>query len=63
MDTGAYVVLRVLHILIAALWLGSAGLLAMIVMPAIRDAGTAGGTLLASLHRRRLHAFRPQPPC
>jgi hypothetical protein len=57
MDTGAYVVLRVLHILIAALWLGSAGLLAMIVMPAIRDAGTAGGTLLASLHRRRLHAF------
>lgn len=57
MDSNGYLVLRVLHILVAALWLGAAGLLALVVMPAIRDAGTAGGTLLASLHRRKLHAF------
>ena len=57
MDSNGYLVLRVLHILVAALWLGAAGLLATIVMPALRDAGAAGGTFLASLHRRKLHAF------
>lgn len=57
MDANAYVVLRVLHILVAALWVGAAGLLAMVVMPAIGDAGAAGGPLLASLHRRKLHVF------
>jgi uncharacterized membrane protein len=57
MDAKGYLVLRVLHILAAALWLGAAGLLALIVMPAIRDAGRAGGSLLALLHRRKLHVF------
>jgi hypothetical protein len=57
MDAGAYVVLRVLHILVAALWVGAAGLLAMVVMPAVGDAGMAGGPFLASLHRRKLHVF------
>lgn len=57
MGSNGYLVLRVLHILVAALWLGAAGLLAAIVMPAIHDAGAAGGSFLASLHRRKLHAF------
>lgn len=57
MDANAYVVLRVLHILVAALWVGAAGLLAMVVMPAVGDAGAAGGPFLASLHRRKLHVF------
>jgi uncharacterized membrane protein len=57
MDTHAYVVLRVLHILVAALWVGAAGLLAMVVMPAVGDAGAIGGPFLASLHRRKLHVF------
>jgi hypothetical protein len=57
MDANAYLVLRVLHILVAALWVGAAGLLAMVVMPAVGDAGAAGGPFLASLHRRKLHVF------
>jgi hypothetical protein len=57
MDANAYVVLRVLHVLVAALWVGAAGLLAMVVMPAVGDAGAAGGPFLASLHRRKLHVF------
>jgi hypothetical protein len=57
MDANAYVVLRVLHILVAALWVGAAGLLAMVVMPAVGEAGAAGGPFLASLHRRKLHVF------
>lgn len=57
MDPTLHLVLRVLHILVAALWLGAAGLLAMIVMPAIGDAGAAGGPFLASLHKRKLHVF------
>jgi len=57
MDANAYVVLRVLHILVAALWVGAAGLLAMVVMPAVGEAGATGGPFLASLHRRKLHVF------
>ncbi|HKZ11563.1 MAG TPA: hypothetical protein VJL61_12800 [Rhodanobacteraceae bacterium] len=57
MDANAYVVLRVLHILVAASWVGAAGLLAVVVMPAVGDAGAAGGPFLASLHRRKLHVF------
>lgn len=57
MTESLYLVLRVLHILVAALWLGAAGLLAAIVMPAIRDAGAVGGSFLGSLHKRKLHAF------
>jgi hypothetical protein len=57
MDANAYLVLRVLHILVAALWVGAAGLLAMVVMPAVGDAGAAGGPFLVSLHRRKLHVF------
>lgn len=57
MDTYVYVVLRVLHILVAAFWVGAAGLLAMIVLPAVEDAGAIGSSFLASLHRRKLHVF------
>ena len=46
-----------LHILVAALWVGAACLLAWIVMPAVRDAGVAGGPMVVSLHRRKLHVF------
>lgn len=57
MDAYAYLVLRVLHILVAALWVGAAGLLAVVVMPAASDAGAVGGSFLASLHKRKLHVF------
>lgn len=52
-----YFMIRVAHILVAAFWVGAAGLLAWVVLPAIRDAEPDGGRLLAALHRRKLHVF------
>jgi len=57
MDATVYLALRVLHILVAALWIGAAAVLAWVVMPALRDAEPAGGRMTSSLHRRKLHAF------
>lgn len=52
-----FVSLRAAHILLAALWLGAAFLLSMFVMPALRDVGPAGGQLMVTLEKRKLHAF------
>ena len=52
-----FVSLRAVHILLAALWLGAAFLLSVFVLPAVRDAGPAGGQLMATLQKRKLHAF------
>jgi len=52
-----FVSLRAAHILLAALWLGAAFLLSMFVMPAVRDVGPAGGQLMVTLEKRKLHAF------
>ena len=49
--------LRAAHILLAALWLGAAFLLSIFVLPAARDVGSAGGQFMATLQRRKLHAF------
>lgn len=57
MNGDLYIWIRVLHILVAALWLGTACVLSMILMPAVRDAGAAGGQVMLSLHRRKLHVF------
>lgn len=57
MDSSLFLTLRAAHILLAALWLGAAFLLSIFVMPAVRDAGPAGGQVLSTLHRRKLHVF------
>lgn len=57
MDGSFFLSLRALHILLAALWLGAAFLLSIFVMPALRDVGPAGGQLMATLEKRKLHAF------
>ena len=57
MDGSFFLSLRAAHILLAALWLGAAFLLSVFVMPAVRDVGPAGGQLMATLHKRKLHAF------
>jgi alanine dehydrogenase len=51
-----FVSLRSLHVLVAALWLGSAALLFWFVMPA---AGNLAPETVARLARRKLHAFMP----
>jgi len=58
MDNGLYVV-RALHILAAALWVGAGAMLTLYVMPAIRRSGAAGGTVLVEAMRRGVGVFMP----
>lgn len=57
MSGSFFLSLRALHILLAALWLGAAFLLSIFVMPAVRDVGAAGGQLMVTLEKRKLHVF------
>lgn len=52
-----YAGVRVLHVLFAALWVGTAVLLTFYVSPAIRALGPRGAPLMAELMRRRMGAF------
>ena len=57
MSGSLFLSLRAAHILLAALWLGAAFMLSIFVMPAVRDVGPAGGQVMATLQKRKLHAF------
>jgi len=48
---------RVLHILFAALWVGSAAFFTLYVTPAIRATGPHGAPVMAELMRRRMGGF------
>lgn len=52
-----FVSVRVLHILIGAIWLGAAVLVSLFVMPSIREAGSDGAKVMAGLGRRKIHVF------
>jgi hypothetical protein len=54
-----YLVLRVVHIVCGALWLGVTVFLAWLLMPALEESGPAGRTLVAALFRRGLPVFIP----
>lgn len=49
--------LRVVHVLFAALWLGSAAFITWFLMPAIQQAGPSAATMMGVLERRKLSAF------
>jgi hypothetical protein len=57
MDIQFFSVLRAVHILVAALWLGAGALLTLIVFPAIRQTGASGGAVMAEAVRRGLVPF------
>ncbi|HVX04331.1 MAG TPA: hypothetical protein VHA71_04330 [Rhodanobacteraceae bacterium] len=52
-----YAGVRVLHILFAAFWVGSAAFLTLYVTPAIRATGPQGAPVMAELMRRRMGGF------
>lgn len=52
-----YAGVRVLHILFAAFWVGSAVFLTLYVTPAIRATGPQGASVMAELMRRRMGGF------
>lgn len=49
----AYLIVRVLHILLAAAWFGAAVAMMFFVIPALRDAKAAGGVVMAGVMRRK----------
>jgi hypothetical protein len=52
-----FLAVRVLHVLLAAAWLGSTALMVMFVFPSIRDTGPSAGPLASAIARRGLNAY------
>lgn len=53
--TALFLILRVVHVLLAALWLGMTGFVALFLLPAFLEAGPAAGSVMGALVRRKLH--------
>ena len=50
-----YLAVRVLHVLFAAIWIGSTVFTSLLLAPAADEAGRAGGEVMARLDRRGFH--------
>jgi len=48
-----YLIVRVLHILLAATWFGAVVVMMFFVIPAVKDVRPAGGAVMAGIQRRR----------
>jgi len=57
MHVDPFVLLRTLHLLAAAFWLGAGATLTLIIFPAIRRSGSAGGAFVAQAQRGGLPKF------
>src|ERR1041385_1975007 len=55
--TVVFLVLRALHVLLAALWIGSIGFMTFYLLPTLAELGPAGGSVIAAMLRRKLHAY------
>ncbi len=52
-----FLTIRVLHILLAAIWFGAAVAMLFFVLPAIKDAKGAGGAVMAGIQNRKYPAI------
>lgn len=57
MSTTLFLLFRVVHVLLGAVWLGSTAFMALHLTPAVEATGPAGGQVMLSLARRGLVAF------
>lgn len=57
MTTTLFLSVRVLHVLLAAVWIGSTVFLFGLLMPVIEQAGAEGGPVMMGIHRRGLAAY------
>ncbi len=48
---------RIAHVLLAALWLGSAAFMSLLLMPAINASGPSGGQVMLALNRKGIVPF------
>jgi hypothetical protein len=52
-----FLTIRALHVLLAALWLGSVALMVFFIMPAVKESGPAAGPVMGAIARRGLNGF------
>jgi len=52
-----FLVLRAVHVLLAAVWVGSTAFMVFFVMPALKDTGPAAGPMMGAIARKGLNAF------
>src|SRR5262245_47681375 len=57
MNALLFLFVRVLHVLLAAVWIGSVVYMAAFLGPAVEESGPAGGQVMAALARRGLTRF------
>ena len=57
MDTVLFVTIRLFHVLLAAIWLGATVFTSFLLMPAVKDAGPAGGQVMVGLNRKGIVPF------
>jgi hypothetical protein len=55
--TLVFLTLRVVHVLLAALWLGSVGLMVLFIMPANKQTGPASAPMMGAIARRGLNGY------
>jgi hypothetical protein len=54
-----FLTVRTLHVLAAALWFGATVLFSLFLLPAVRQADTAGGRIMVEMSRRGLTKYMP----
>jgi uncharacterized membrane protein len=55
--TALFLLLRVAHVLLAALWVGAVAFTSFFLMPALQDSGPAAGPVMGALMRRKIHVY------
>ena len=56
-STLVFLLLRVAHVLLAAVWIGMTAFVTLFLMPTIKDPGVGGAPLAQAMMRRRLHIY------
>jgi hypothetical protein len=57
LNTGIFLAIRVVHVLFAAVWIGSTVFTALLLAPTAEHAGPSGGQVMAGLDRRGIHTY------
>jgi uncharacterized membrane protein len=57
MSSGTLIILRLIHIVLGAFWVGAIAFLAFFLIPSIRAAGPAGGAIMQQLTARKMQAW------
>ncbi len=56
-STLVFLLLRVAHVLLAAVWIGMTAFTTLLLMPTIKESGTGGASLAQAMMRRGLHIY------